>query len=160
MSCAYITIRTDEPSDLRGIVPAPQMVEPGLLIEIVSAVSERIRLCDRARDTCNLAPGIVCVGADTASVLIDDLRDVSLQVRHIEVQVPCATPLLVPEAHRVIVLIVEELETRSVTLIRREELISHPVEGCSHSSYSLRGSPSVRVVAVGDIRSGTGGDPG
>ena len=129
------------------------MVEPGLLIKVVSAVSQRIRLCDCTRDARNLAPGIVSVGCDTASVLIYDPRDVSLQVRHIEVQVSCAAPLLVPEAHRVIILIVEELKARSVTLIRREELTSHPVEGCSHSVYRLGGSPSVRVVAVGDVRS-------
>ena len=136
------------------------MVEPRLLIEVVSAVSQRIRLCDCTGDARNLASGIVSIGADTASVLIDDLRDVTLQVRHIEVQVPCTTPLLVPEAHRVIVLIVEELKARSITLIRREELVSHPVEGCSHSAYRLGGSPSIRVVAVGDVRPGTGGDPG
>ena len=87
--CADIPIRIQEPSPLRVIVPALQIVQPRVRIVVIPPIPERIERADnpllnrcRARLGGNraVAPCIVCVRAYLGSVFRVDGDDVPLQV--------------------------------------------------------------------------------
>ena len=88
-SGADIPIRIQEPSPLRHIVPALQIVQPRIIVVIIPTIPEGIKRADnlllnrcRARLGGNraVAPRIVCVRAYLGSVFRVDGDDVPLQV--------------------------------------------------------------------------------
>ena len=85
----HVPIRIQEPSPLRHIVPALQIVQPGLGVVVIPPIPERIERADnpllnrcRARLGGNraVAPRIVCVRAYLGSVFRVDGDDVPLQI--------------------------------------------------------------------------------
>ena len=85
----HVPIRIEKPPPLRVIVPALQIVQPGLGVVVIPPISERIERADnplltrcRARLGGNraVAPRIVCVRAYLGSVFRVDGDDVPLQI--------------------------------------------------------------------------------
>lgn len=76
--------RTDEPSRLRIIIPAVQVVQSALLVVYIPSVAEGVLLAHRAVQAaaavCDLSLVIVGIVYDDFSVLIYDPDDVALQV--------------------------------------------------------------------------------
>ena len=84
LSCGNKSVHTDEPPELRVIVPAVQVIQPGLGIVIIPPVAEGILVAHGVAGGVGdsaLAPGVVAVGGnDLAGGGADDGYNVSLQV--------------------------------------------------------------------------------
>ena len=87
--CADIPIRIQEPSPLRVIVSALQIVQPGLGVVVIPPIAERIERADnplltrcRARlgGSSAVAPCVIGIGAYLGSVFRVDGDDIPLQV--------------------------------------------------------------------------------
>ena len=86
-------IRTDEPPDLRIIIPAPHIVQACLCVVIIATVAKRVPDTDGAGQAAGgaeqLAPGIVCIaGSLAANRNLADLVPAFMGIR-IEIPVQC-----------------------------------------------------------------------
>jgi len=84
-------VGVEEPAPFGGIIPALEIIQPGLLVIDVATIAQRIECaegrCHGAADRQNLAPGIVIIADHDVACQIHDDQDIALQggdviVRH------------------------------------------------------------------------------
>ena len=147
MAKILCTIRINEPTYNRIVIPALEVIQRGINIEIVPAVSERINCCNRAfggigndgADT----PRIVGIPCDGVRVLIDNPYDIALKV------------LL--EVERFIV--IDDTANAFLVIVKRNKRIAAPslakylrsvkCVGMLYTVYGLGCAYAVGVVGVG-----------
>ena len=118
LSCGNKSIRADEPPELRVIVPAVQVIKPGLGVVIVPPIAERILVAHGVAGGVGdgaFAPGVVAVlSHDLPRGGPDDGNDIPLQVVEIVEQ---HGP--VGEAHALAGAVVEEPHDAVPGLLRQ-----------------------------------------
>ena len=144
-------VRIDKPTDVRVVVAALEVVEPGLAVEIIASIPDRIDRGDRCAaggaDAEDLAEGVVAVAPVDRSVPVDDLHYVALQVRHVVVQRP-----VIAQDRRAAALVVVKLQRVPAPGLRDQPaalpgvLVLHGVRAGAHR---LRQAQAVRVVGKG-----------
>ena len=76
-------IGIDKPADSYRIVPAPQIVQPRLLIKHIPAIPKRLHLAQRFRQLTGTpqrrAPRIVAVADNSIAILIQNRNNIALQ---------------------------------------------------------------------------------
>ena len=82
----YQAIRISKPSPPRIIVPAPQVVQPRLLIKHIPTIAERLHLAQRFRQLAGTpqrrTPRIVAVADDGIAILIQNRNRFAGQVQY------------------------------------------------------------------------------
>ena len=85
----YQAIRISKPSPPRIIVPAPQVVQPRLLIKHIPTIAERLHLAQRFRQLAGTpqrrTPRIVAVADDGIAILIQNRNNIALQALDIRI---------------------------------------------------------------------------
>ena len=90
------SIRTIKSTQFRIIVPAPQVIQPRLLIEHIPAIPKRLHLAQRFRQFASApqrrAPRIVVVADDCIAIFIQNRNNIALQVLNIRIRRAHCTP--------------------------------------------------------------------
>ena len=148
LSGRNIPIRIDPPTNLRIVITAGYIIEPGFGVEVVATVADGVDARHRAAGAEKLAPGVVAVVRNLRPTCGEDLHHVALQVRHIVVEYRrCARRGLVRERIRHAALVVEKFQLLSVPVLRYQ-LVPLPHIAVLHTAHSLRLPQPVHIVGV------------
>ena len=85
LPCAGKCVRVDEPAYLGVIVPALEVVESHLLVEIVPPVADRVDVGHGTGGTEHLAPGVVGVFGHAGACGVHNADDITLEILAVEV---------------------------------------------------------------------------
>ena len=80
-----ITVRIDEPANLRSVITAGYIVHPKLGVVVISPVPQRVDAGLIAGGGEELAPGVVGVGGDAGSAGVENAGYIALQVGQVVV---------------------------------------------------------------------------
>ena len=141
-----LTVRIDEPSYGRVIIPALEEVEPGFGIVVIPAVTQGIDRADIGAggigDGKQLAPRVIGIFGDHRSGRTVQADHVALQA--IAIIIPCTVQL---ERIRGALLIVMERQHLIAGLFG-QQLATYSIIFCRHTVNGLLRAHTVRTVAV------------
>ena len=73
-----IAIRIDKPADLRIIVAALEIVEPGVAVVVITAVAQRVDFRHGARGRHDIAIGIILIAGNHSAAAVDKMHHIAL----------------------------------------------------------------------------------
>ena len=148
LACRQISIRIHEPAHKGIVVAGFEVVQPGLLVEVVASVPQGVHFRHRAGAAHGEAPGVVPILRGGEALRVYKAQHVALEVRDVVIQL-CLGVGAGPVGHGIglAALVVEELQLPAAIGLGHQ-LVPLPDVLVLHAVDRLAGAQAVRVVGV------------